>query len=159
MFDGATQRLSISWDFNSALGSTALNGEAGGVALHEYGHNLGVWHANSLECGSDAIAGGTCSSDEYGDRSDVMGNSGGFGRLNGVHKDILGWVTARTRLATGAGSYVIQAYEDQVLQPAGDQAALIANTRVLKVPRTRDTDRRRERLLLPRIPQAHLVLE
>ncbi len=137
-FDGASQRLSISWDFNSALGSTALNGKVGGVALHEYGHNLGVWHANSLECGPDAIANGACASDEYGDRSDVMGSSGGYGHLNGVHKDIMGWVSARTRIATGAGSYTIQSYENQSFDSAGDQAALIANTRVLKVPRTRD---------------------
>lgn len=137
-FDGASQRLSVSWDFNGALGSTALNGKVGGVALHEYGHNLGVWHANALECGADAIAGDSCASDEYGDHADVMGSSGGYGHMNGVHKDILGWVSARTRTATAAGSYVIQAYENQSFDPNGDQAALIANTRVLKVPRTRD---------------------
>lgn len=138
VFDGASQRLSISWDFNSALGSTALNGKVGGVALHEYGHNLGVWHANALECGADPIANGTCASDEYADRSDVMGSSSGYGHLNGVHKDILGWVSARTRIATSAGSYTIQAYEQQSFDAGGDQAALVANTRVLKVPRTRD---------------------
>ena len=54
-YDGQLQFLSVSWDYNAALGSTALNGKIGGVALHEYGHNLGVWHANSLDCGTSPI--------------------------------------------------------------------------------------------------------
>lgn len=126
-YDGASQRLSISWDFNGALGSTALNGKIGSTALHEYGHNIGVWHANALECGSVAIGSGTCYSDEYGDPSDVMGNSGGFGHLNGAHKDILGWLGTRAQVASTNGSYVLNPYEDGT-----------NNVKVLKVPRTRD---------------------
>lgn len=128
-WDGATQRLSVSWDFGTALGSTALNGKIGGVALHEYGHNLGVWHANALECGSGAIGSGTCASDEYGDPSDVMGSSGGFGHFNGVHKDILGWIGTRTQVANAAGTYTLYPYEDGSV-----------NAKVLKVPRTRDAN-------------------
>jgi hypothetical protein len=122
-----TQRLSFSWDFGSALGSTALNGKVGGVALHEYGHNIGVWHANSLECGTVAIGSGTCNSDEYGDPSDVMGSSGGYGHLNGVHKDILTWMSARKQIASAASTYTIYPYEDGTV-----------NTKALMVPRTRD---------------------
>ena len=124
-----TQRLSISWNFGNAMGETTLNGKVGGVALHEYGHNLGVWHANSLECGDVAIGSGTCASDEYGDPSDVMGSSGGFGHPNGVHKDILGWVGSRQHIAASAGSYTIYPYE-----------SLSVNTKVLKIPRTRDAN-------------------
>ncbi|MCC7107628.1 MAG: hypothetical protein IT307_21035, partial [Chloroflexi bacterium] len=103
-YDGGTQRLSVSWNFNGAMGSTALNGRIGGVALHEYGHNLGVWHANSLECGTIPIGSDACNSPEYGDPADVMGNSGGFGHLNGVHKDILTWLgNGRSQTASGSG--------------------------------------------------------
>jgi M6 family metalloprotease-like protein len=127
-YDGVWQRLSVSWNFGNALGSTWMYGKIGGVALHEYGHNLGVWHANALECGGSSITGTSCSSDEYGDPSDVMGISSGYGHLNGAHKDILGWVTGRVQTASDAGTYVINAYEDGA-----------ANTKVLKVPRTRDS--------------------
>ena len=126
-YDGNSQRVSISWDFNSGLGATTLNGKVGGTALHEYGHNLGVWHANSLECGSTAIGGSTCYSDEYGDPSDVMGSSGGYGHMNGVHKDILGWLGARGQVVSANGSYTVNQYEDGA-----------NNVKVLKVPRTRD---------------------
>lgn len=126
-YDGASQRLSISWDFNNALGSTELNGKIGGVALHEYGHNIGVWHANSLECGASAISSAACTSDEYGDPSDVMGSSGGYGHLNGVHKDVLGWLGTRKQVASAGGSYTLFPYED-----------VAANTKVLMVPRSRD---------------------
>mgnify|MGYP000878041327 CR=1 FL=1 len=128
-FDGATQRMSVSWDFGSALGSTSLNGKIGGVALHEFGHNLGVWHANALECGSSAIGGTACYSDEYGDPADVMGSSSGYGHFNGVHKDILGWTSSRAQMATASGTYTLNPYEDST-----------TNVKILKLPRTRDAN-------------------
>jgi hypothetical protein len=127
-FDGTSQQLSISWDFNNALGSLTT-GKIGGVALHEYGHNIGVWHANSMECGAESIGSDECNSPEYGDPSDVMGNSGGFGHFNGVHKDILGWLGSRAQIADTNGTYPLNAYEEGA-----------ANVKVLKVPRTRDTN-------------------
>jgi hypothetical protein len=127
VYDGALQYLSIAWDYNNALGSTTLNGKIGGVALHEYGHNLGVWHANTLECATVAIGSGACSSTEYGDPADVMGNSSGYGQMNGVHKDILTWLGGRSQTVTTNGSYTLNAYEDTA-----------ANTKVLKIARTRD---------------------
>ncbi len=127
--DGATQYLSISWDFNAALGSTAFEGKSRGVALHEYGHNFGVWHANALECGAVAIGSGACSSTEYADPSDVMGSSSGYGHPNGVHKDVLTWLgNGRPQVASTSGTYTINAYEEGS-----------ANVKVLKVPRTRDS--------------------
>ena len=124
-----TQRLSISWDFGNALGETTLNGKIGGVALHEYGHNVGVWHASALECGIIAIGSGTCATDEYGDPSDVMGSSGGRGHPNGVHKDILGWLGTRAQDASTSTTYTVNAYEDGT-----------DNVKVLRVPRTRDSN-------------------
>ncbi|GAB3358600.1 hypothetical protein [Modestobacter lapidis] len=40
---------------------------------HEFGHNFGLWHSGRTDCG-DAIESGTCSTVEYGDDYDVMGN-------------------------------------------------------------------------------------
>jgi hypothetical protein len=128
-YDGATQKLSVAWVYNSGLGSTALNGKIGGVGLHEYGHNLGVWHANTLECGTVAIGSGACSSTEYGDPADVMGNSSGYGQMNGVHKDILTWLSGRTQTISTNGTYTLNAYEDSAV-----------NTKVLKIARTRDNN-------------------
>ncbi len=74
------------------------------VLTHEFGHVLGLMHANSLQCGSGAqdvatnpdgtFADSSCSIREYGDSLDLMGVSqrtqpaisstlwayGGFGR-------------------------------------------------------------------------------
>ena len=41
--------------------------------VHELGHNLGLMHANLFECGTRIIS-GACSTYEYGDAFDVMGN-------------------------------------------------------------------------------------
>ncbi|MCC7368590.1 MAG: hypothetical protein IT306_09215 [Chloroflexi bacterium] len=128
-YDGAFQYLSVSWDYNNALGSTALNGKIGGVAVHEYGHNIGVWHANSLDCGTSGIGTGICYSTEYGDPADVMGNAGGYGHPNGVHKDALAWLNGgRSQTVTTNGSYQLNAYEDGT-----------ANVKVLRIPRTRSS--------------------
>jgi len=48
------------------------------ITMHEFGHNLGVWHANSLLCykpGTTAPVpiSGECQHQEYGDPYDVMG--------------------------------------------------------------------------------------
>jgi M6 family metalloprotease-like protein len=128
VFDGQGQYLSVSWNFNNAMGSTAFNGKIGGVALHEYGHNLGIWHANSLDCGTGAIGANVCYSTEYGDPSDVMGSSSGFGHPNGAHKDTLAWLgNNRAQTVSSSGSYQLNVYED------GSD-----NTKVLRIPRTRD---------------------
>lgn len=129
VYDGQAQYLSVSWDYNGALGSTALNGKIGGVALHEYGHNLGVWHANSLDCGTSAINSGVCYSTEYGDPSDVMGSSSGFGHPNGVHKDALQWFSgSKAQTVSTTGAYTLNAYETSA-----------DNTKILRIPRTRNS--------------------
>ena len=80
------------------------------VVTHEFGHLLGLLHANSLQCTngrSDVAAGSAgrwaesaCSSREYGDTTDLMGSAqyyhpvinsyfwdaGGFGRGNEIRK-------------------------------------------------------------------------
>jgi hypothetical protein len=44
------------------------------VAGHELGHNYGLSHAHSLDCGATAF-GATCQRSEYGDPFDIMGGS------------------------------------------------------------------------------------
>ncbi len=63
------------------------------VVAHEFGHNLGLSHSHSLNCGAATI-GSSCLSIEYGDPADAMGlNLGGLGtgHFNAFQKDYLGW--------------------------------------------------------------------
>ncbi len=57
--------------------------------VHEFGHNLGLHHANHLDCGSRQV-GEPCERIEYGDLFDVMGRSIGY--FNAPHKLLLGWI-------------------------------------------------------------------
>lgn len=72
-----------------------------GIYDHELGHNLGLSHANSLDCGVKSINDFNeygqpdgCNSIEYGDPTDVMGYgvySVSF-QYDGSHKDELNWL-------------------------------------------------------------------
>ena len=64
-----------------------------GVVGHEMGHNFGLWHSHSLDCGTAAVAASGCTTSEYGDVFDIMGNSG-TGHFNAYHKERLGWLNA-----------------------------------------------------------------
>lgn len=85
-----------------------------GVAAHELGHNFGLFHSHSLECGSVPI-GGTCSSMEYGDSLDVMGSSTPPRHFNAVQKERLGWLNYGSSppitTVLSSGVYQIEPYE------------------------------------------------
>lgn len=59
------------------------------VVGHEMGHNLGLYHSHSLDCGSTVI-GNSCTSSEYGDTLDIMGASSYH--YNAFQKERLGWL-------------------------------------------------------------------
>ena len=80
---------------------------------HELGHNFGLLHSHSLDCGSTTL-GARCRSNEYGDTLDMMGNKS-VGHYNAFQKERLGWldgpgVPPITTVEMG-GQYIIDAYE------------------------------------------------
>ncbi len=81
------------------------------VISHELGHNFGLAHAASLDCGGNVI-GGTCTSAEYGDPFDVMGNNRAM-HFNSAQKSTLGWMAPATIYthSSGTSSYTISPIE------------------------------------------------
>lgn len=80
------------------------------VISHEFGHNLGLWHSRSYDCGVESIcANGII--DEYGDRFDLMGpsNTGYAAHFSAYQKERLGWLTVTD--ATVHGDYTLENYE------------------------------------------------
>ncbi|MCL2422752.1 MAG: hypothetical protein FWD11_02480 [Micrococcales bacterium] len=84
------------------------------ILAHEFGHNLGLGHANRYDCGSVALSLPTsaCAGYEYGDSVDVMGSgtlTGKPGNLNPAMSDYLGLTktvkaTAGTTTTTTLGA-------------------------------------------------------
>ncbi len=81
------------------------------VIGHELGHNFGLLHAASLDCGANVI-GGTCTSAEYGDPFDIMGNQRAM-HFNSAQKFELGWIppTAVRTHVSGAATYTLNPLE------------------------------------------------
>ena len=81
------------------------------VVAHEMGHNFGLLHAASVDCGTLSI-GGTCTSAEYGDPFDVMGNQRAM-HFNAAQKSLLGWIGAGTvkTHSTGSATYTLSPIE------------------------------------------------
>ena len=106
------------WGLSSVGGSPSqswVNGTLDlGVTAHELGHGLGLWHSHSLDCGSAAVIGANCSSNEYGDIVDMMGASH-VAHYNAFQKERLGWLNAGVSppitVVGTAGTYSIGVYE------------------------------------------------
>jgi hypothetical protein len=81
------------------------------VVSHELGHNFGLAHAASLDCGNNVV-GGACSSAEYGDPFDVMGNNRAM-HFASSQKNILGYLPAGTVAThtTGTTTYTLTPIE------------------------------------------------
>ncbi|MFC3530803.1 Ig-like domain-containing protein [Vogesella facilis] len=80
---------------------------------HEFGHNLGMWHSHSLECGSTTL-GSSCTRSEYGDWFDTMGGGEGV-HYNAFQKERLGWLNygvspAIATVQSGSATVMIEPY-------------------------------------------------
>lgn len=99
------------------------------VVGHEMGHNLGLWHSHSLDCGA-VVLGGGCTMTEYGDTLDIMG-SAGTGHYNAFQKERLGWLNYAGSpglvTATTSATYTIGAYESAAATVKGIKVAQSIN--------------------------------
>ncbi|MGH7410090.1 MAG: NEW3 domain-containing protein, partial [Candidatus Methylomirabilis sp.] len=82
------------------------------VVGHEMGHNFGLFHSRSIDCGSTTL-GTNCTRDEYGDSLDTMGYS--TGHYNAFQKERLGWLNYGTSppitTVQADGTYSLEPYE------------------------------------------------
>jgi len=76
----------IGWARAYTNGSSSLL-----VVGHELGHNFGLYHAGSVNCGSAVLAAAGCTVTEYGDSWDIMGNKRAM-HFNVYQKDALAYV-------------------------------------------------------------------
>lgn len=73
-----------------------------GAVSHEFGHNLGLNHANLWKCDSSS----NCQSEEYGDDADSMGLY--VANYNAPHENALGFISSSDIFnVTGSGTYTI----------------------------------------------------
>jgi hypothetical protein len=84
------------------------------TVAHELGHNFGLYHARALDCGSQVI-GSSCTTIEYGDSLDILGQTGVTGHSHANQKERLGWLNygsspGITTVQT-TGTYWIDPYE------------------------------------------------
>jgi len=102
------------------------------VVGHEMGHNFGLWHSHSLDCGASVLAASGCTTSEYGDIFDMMGSSSTTPHYNAYQKERLGWLNAGVSpplttvpASSGTATFTIAPMED----------ARNAAPRALKIPR------------------------
>jgi hypothetical protein len=89
------------------------------VVSHEMGHNCGLYHSHAWSCGSTTL-GSSCTSMEYGDTLDTMGNPSS-GHFNAFQKERLGWLNFGTSppitTVQSSGTSSIGPYENQDTTP------------------------------------------
>lgn len=104
------------------------------VIGHELGHNLGLYHAQALNC-DVAPLGNSCTTLSYGDTADLMGNYR-TAQFNPFAKELLGWlndgVSPPILAASSSGRYLVEPYTDASV-----------GAKAIKVPRGVDASGRK----------------
>jgi hypothetical protein len=100
------------------------------VMGHELGHIMGAGHANNYRCTLNGVAvpvapKANCTSTEYKDPFDIMGNSGLNSHMNGPHKvNLAVFGTSNVQKVTTSGTYSIYPLEPNS-----------SNVQTIKIPR------------------------
>ena len=101
---------------------------------HELGHNQGVSHSHSRDCGGVAL-GGECTVADYGDVADIMG-AVRAAHFSPFQKELMGWlndgVSPPIHTAVASGRYSIEPYSSASPGP-----------KAIRIPRGRDASGRR----------------
>lgn len=98
-----------------------LQSSAVGVAIHELGHNYGLWHANFWDTGEASVI-GSGSNSEYGDPFSEMG---GDGQFSAYEKWRLDWIAGgNIQAITTSGTYRVHASDSATAPTAGTMFAL-----------------------------------
>ena len=112
------------WLGQGSLGGTRTQAWINGMATlqvigHELGHNYGLFHAHAYNCDT-GVFGENCSSIEYGDAADLMGN-GRAGHFGPFAKELLGWlndgISPPITTVTTSGRYSIEPYSAASVGP------------------------------------------
>ena len=96
-----------------------LKSSSPGVAAHEFGHNLGLWHANFWNTGGESTV-GSGSNAEYGHSFDTMGSaSAGNHFFCAAHQSDLNWLPSSlvARSRGGSGLFRLHQHDQGRLDP------------------------------------------
>lgn len=124
----------------------------GGTLCHELLHSLGVWHANSYNCGAASLAAAdSCRAAEYGDPFSISGDGERATYPSALHQYALSWFgEGEVATATQSAEFHLYPLSSSLLGLSGDGKDCLALRIPLKKPIPL-TDSYGERVLMPEL--------